>query len=252
MRARNICITIIAAVLALGAAGYCGYAFCTDLYGELHIAALIAIFVAVLAVGTVVVELSHECAHLFMGLICSMGVRSVKIRFFRSSSVDVYPKGAKRMKARLVLTAGAGLFADLFLIALGFVALFVEAVPTSLAAVLPYALYQFVVNAFPAAYSGGNSDGLVVWEALKGDPSAQVMLAILRVQGMVHAGTKLEDVDENLLTDLPQLPEDDINFIILTQIRYEYYLAKGDKEKADKYLERFNSLSEYLPDEYKK
>ena len=181
-----------------------------------------------------------------------MRLRSIKIRFYKSSSVDVYPKGAKRMKARLGLTVCAWLFADLLLMALGLVALFVEAVPTSLAAVLPYALYQFVVNAFTAAYSGGKSDGQVIFEVLKGDPSALVLLAILRVQGMVHEGTKLEDIDEGLLTDLPQLPEDDINFIILTQIRYEYYLTKGDKEKADKYLERFNSLSEYLPDEYKK
>ena len=76
------------------------------------------------------------------------------------------------------------------------------------------------------------------------------MFAILRVQGLVNAGVMLKDVDESMLTDVPQLPEDDINFIVLTQLRYEYYLAKGDDVTAEKYLSRFNELIQYLPDGY--
>jgi hypothetical protein len=67
----------------------------------------------------------------------------------------------------------------------------------------------------------------------------------------MRTGTKLEEIDENLLLDLPQLPEDDINFIILTQLRYEYYLAKGNDSEAYKYFARYKDLIKYLPDGYK-
>jgi hypothetical protein len=73
------------------------------------------------------------------------------------------------------------------------------------------------------------------------------MVNILRVQGQVNGGKNLADIDESLLFDLPQLPEDDINFIILTQLRYEYYLAKGNDSEAYKYFTRYKDLIKYLP-----
>ena len=67
----------------------------------------------------------------------------------------------------------------------------------------------------------------------------------------MRSGTFLKDIDEGLLLDVPQLPEDDINFIILTQLRYEYYLAKGNDSEAYKYFMRYQQLIDYLPSAYK-
>lgn len=250
---KNKLVTFIAALLAAGLACWGGYVFCTQVtLGEAReLYALIPVYVILVLLGAFVVEIVHEGAHFLVGAICSMGVKIPKFRIFRSSSVDVFPKGAKCMRLRFILTAGAGLFFNLLLIVLGIIAFAVPSVPPLLGATLPYAVYSFVVNAAPLEYASGKTDGLMVCEALANSDSAKVMFAVLRVQGLVNGGMPLKDVDEGMLLDVPQLPEDDVNFIILTQVRYEYYLARGDDSTAYKYFLRFKDLIRYLPGEYK-
>ena len=50
--------------------------------------------------------------------------------------------------------------------------------------------------------------------------------------------------------DLPQLPEDSLNFAMLLNARYAYYLDKQDYENAKKITDRLLSLEEYLPKNY--
>ena len=50
--------------------------------------------------------------------------------------------------------------------------------------------------------------------------------------------------------DLPQLPEDDLNFALLLNARYLYYLDKEEFENAKKTTERLLSIVDYLPKEY--
>lgn len=246
----NKLVTAITALLAVALAAWGGYVYCTQVtfggFDKLY--ALIPAYIASLVAGAVLVELFHEGAHFVAGACCSMGVKPPKFRLFKSSSVQISPKGAKAMRLRLVLTAGAGLFVTLLFIILGVLAFALPHIPAYLGVALPYAFYSFVINAVQLEYSGGKTDGLVIAEVIAKKPTAQVMLAILRVQGLVNAGTPLSEVDENLLLDVPQLPEDDINFIILTQLRYEYYKAKGDEPAAEKYLSRFNEIKQYLPE----
>lgn len=247
-------VIALAAVAAVLLAAWGGYVFCTQVniegFGELY--ALIPTYIVLLAVCAVIAELLHEGGHYIVGAIAKMGVRLPQLRFFRSSSVEINPKGVKGLRARFIITAGAGLFFDLILIAVGIVALTVPAVTPIYGAFLPYAAYAFIVNAAPLEYSGGKTDGLAIVEALSKSDSSKVMFAVLKVQGLINSGVALKDVDENILTDVPQVQEDDINFIILTQLRYEYYLAKGDQEKAQKYLSRFNDIKQYLPEGYVK
>lgn len=246
-------ITVIAAICALALAAWGGYVFCTQVrVGEEtpELYASIPIYIILIFFGAFMDELIHEGAHFMMGAFCSMGVKAPKIRIFKSSSVEVFPKGAKGLKIRFLLTAGAGLFFDALLIALGVIAFAVPSVPAWLGIGLPYAFYTFVINAVPLEYRGGKTDGLVIWEAIKNDPSSKVMFRILKIQGLVNGGLPLKEVDEALLLDVPQLPEDDLNFIILTQLRYEYYLAKDDDSTAYKYFLRYKDLIKYLPDEY--
>ena len=250
---KNKLITAIAAIIAAALACWGGYVFCTQVtFGEnAELYALIPVYIILVLLGAVIEDVVHEGAHFLVGAACSMGVKLPKIRIFRSSSIDVFPRGAKRIKARFILTAGAGLFFDLLLIILGVIALAVPSVPALFGITLPYAVYSFIINAAPFEYAAGKTDGCVIWEAITKAPSSQVMFAVLKVQGMVNSGVFMQEVPEEILLDVPQLPEDDINFIILTQLRYEYYLAKGDDSTAYKYFLRYRDLIKYLPSEYK-
>ncbi|MDE7256884.1 MAG: hypothetical protein K2N50_02875 [Clostridia bacterium] len=248
-------ITVVAAILGASLAAWGGYVFCTTVKigGESpELYALIPIYVILVILGAFLDEIVHEGAHFIVGAMCSMGVKLPRIRIFKSSSVEMYPKGAKAMRLRFIFTAAAGLFFDLLIVALGIIALVVPSVPALFAVGLPYAFYSFVINVVPLEYAAGKTDGLMVWEAVKNTPSAQVMFAVLKVQGKVNGGLLLKEVDESLLLDVPQIQEDDINFIMLTQLRCEYYEAKGNDSEAYKYFLRYKDLIRYLPGEYTK
>ena len=77
--------------------------------------------------------------------------------------------------------------------------------------------------------------------------SAKVTLAVLIVQAQALQGKKIEEIAEKLLFDLPQIEEDDLSFISLTELRYEYFKAKNDIDNAEKWRVRFEELKqEYL------
>lgn len=246
-------ITVVAAILAVALAVWGGYVFCTQVtIADAQLYALIPIYVLLIVLGAFLSELVHEGAHFLVGAILAMGVKVPKIRIFKSSSVEMFPKGVKAMRLRFILTAAAGLFFDLLIIALGIIALTVPTVPAFFALGLPYAFYSFVINVVPLEYGAGKTDGLAVVEAIRNDDSTKVMFAILKIQGMVNGGKLLREVPESMLLDVPQIQEDDINFIMLTQLRCEYYEAIGNDSEAYKYFLRYKEIIRYLPSEYTK
>lgn len=248
---KNKLVTAIAAVLAVAFAAFGGYVFCTQTTIEAELYALIPVYIVLLLAGVFVEEFVHEGAHFMVGGICSMGVRPPKIRLFKSSSVEMCPKGVKGLKGRFLATVLAGLVFDLLLVAAGAIAFAVPSVPALIGFASPYALYSFIINAAPLEYGEGKTDGLVALEIIKKEPTAQVLMNILKIQGYLRGGALMSELDESLFLDVPQLPEDDINFIILTQLRYEYYLAKGNDSEAYKYFVRYRQLIQYLPSAYK-
>lgn len=246
-------ITVVAAVLAVVLAAWGGYVFCTQVkIADAQLYALIPIYILLIVLGAFLDELVHEGAHFLVGAILSMGVKVPKIRIFKSSSVEMFPKGVKAMRLRFILTAAAGLFFDLLIIALGIIALTVPTVPAYFAIGLPYAFYSFVINVVPLEYGAGKTDGLAVVEAIANNDSTKVMFAILKVQGMVNGGKLLREVPESMLLDVPVIQEDDINFIMLTQLRCEYYEAVGNDSEAYKYFLRYKEIIRYLPSAYTK
>jgi hypothetical protein len=250
---KNKIISGIIIAISVALAAYCGYAFCTNLNIEDGgLPALIGVYIVSVAISIVVIDVLHECGHFIVGNCLCMGVKMPKIKLLSSSSVDVNPKGDKHMKSRMIITTLSGSLFPFLCIVLGILALAVPSVPIIFCVVLPFSFYHFMTNILPLEYSKGKTDGLVALELIKNEPTSQVMIAILTIQGQLRKGKKLEEVDESLILDLPQLPEDDINFIILTQLRYEYYLAKGDDSQAYKYFMRYKDLVQYLPSEYKK
>lgn len=239
-------------VVLLGLCALCGYVFCVraDFEGA-GLESLIPAYLALLIVSVPFSDFVHEGAHLIVGLCLNMGIKPDRYRIFRTSSVNVCPKGKKHMRLRMILTASAGVALNAACAAIGIIALCLPQVPATLGVLLPYSGYLLMLNAIPAELSGGKNDGMIVWELFTLSDSAKVMLVILRIQGSLRSGTKLEEIPESTFFEVPQLPEDDINFIILTQLRYEYYLAVGNDSEAYKYFMRYKDLIRYLPSEYK-
>ena len=253
--ARAKAAAIVAFIVGLALAAYCGYVFCVSGFTHPEDTIFFIIFFAViylvlLLVFFVVCDIIHELAHFIVGRCLKMGTRFPKYRPLKSSFTEVNPKGERHMRARMIATVSAGLVATALLAALGVCALFIESIPIIFLAVLPYSAYSLILNAAPVEYRSGKTDGLVLCELIALSDSARVMLAVLRVQGLLNEGTALKDIDKSLLFGLPQLPEDDINFIVLTQLRYEYFSAVGDEEQAKAYLGRYNELKQYLPEGY--
>lgn len=232
----------IAAFLALE--GYCAYACAVQrLFNSLP-ASLIMFF----ALSVVCIPLSvilHELGHMLFGAVVK--IKAVPhFKLMGASSCTVIPGTDKNLKDRIIFTSLGGLIINALCIALGVVALTVEGVPVHISALLPFSAYLFLLNAMPFGYSDGATDGLVVCGLVRGDDSSKVMLRVLKVQAQVLGGKPFEDVDEDLLFGLPQIAEDDINFISLTELRYEYFKAKGDSEQAGKYKQRLDELKKYL------
>ena len=241
-----------ALILSLGLAAVAGYVFCTRVIFEgAGLESLIPAYIILLFLSVIFGDLVHEGAHLLVGCCCAMGIKPDRYRIFRTSSVNVYPKGARGMRGRMIATSVAGIAVNFACLVLGIIALCVPGISALFGVLAPYSAYIFLVNAIPDDRNGAKNDGMMVWELITKSDSAEVLLQILRIQGLVRAGTKLADVPEAMFFEVPQLPEDDLNFIILTQLRYEYYLERGNDSEAHKYFTRFKDLIQYLPSEYK-
>lgn len=192
--------------------------------------------------------LFHEGGHILFGALAKIKTEP-KFGIFRTSSCKLIPRTDQNLKARLVFTAAGGVAVNLLFVVLGVLALSVPAIPVLESHVLPSSLYFFLLNVLPLQLADGKTDGLVVWELLRGGDESKVMLAVLSVQAQVLGGKPIGEVDEKLLFDLPQIREDDESFIALTELRYEYCKAKGDEARAESYRARFEQLKKDYLDE---
>lgn len=192
----------------------------------------------------------HELGHAFFGLISGVGTKfSFKslLPTILPSSVQLVPRRAGGLKARLIITALGGLVFNLLFIILGVLALTVPQIPTWLSAISAYHIGLFLDNALCIEYATGKTDGLVISGLLKNTPESQVMLAVMCAQAQILGGKPVGQLDRSLLFDLPQIREDDPAFISLCELRAEYLKATGDEEGAKEQLQRFEELkSDYI------
>lgn len=232
---------ILAVTVSLLFAGLLGYIYWLE-YNLWAIAVWAAMLVAL-----PFSSLMHELGHMFFG--ACVKIKAVpQFKLFGSSSCKIIPKTDKNLKRRVMVTACGGLIINALLFILGIVALSVNVIPVWLTLFMPSNLYLYILNGMPVEFGNGKTDGLIWLELLNQTDSAKVMLSALCVQAQVLNGKPIEEIDEELLFRVPQIREDDINFIALTELRYEYFKAKGDTLSAEKYLNRLNELKEYLPD----
>ena len=196
----------------------------------------------------------HELGHTLFGAMVKIKavpdrgfLKNTFLNWWDSSSVKIIPKAETGLRARVIFTAAGGLVVNSIFIILGIIALCSPSVPTGLCALLPASFHLLALNVPPFRYDNGNSDGEIIIKLLKNGDEAKVMLAVLTVQCRVLSGKPIEEVDEKLLFDLPQIREDDISFISLCELRAEYFTAKGDSLNAEKWRTRFEQLKkEYL------
>ncbi len=197
----------------------------------------------------------HELGHTLFGATVKIKavpngehfIKETFLSWWDSTSCKIIPKTEKNLRGRIIFTAFGGIAVNAIFIILGIIALSVPAVYTGLCALMPASFHLLVLNALPFSYDDGKSDGEVISELLKNGDEAKVMLAVLQVQAEVLGGKPIAEVDEKLLFDLPQIREDDLSFISLCELRYEYFTAKCDKENAEKWRTRFEELKkEYI------
>ncbi|MDE7083556.1 MAG: hypothetical protein K2O89_07660 [Clostridia bacterium] len=232
--------TVISAIFAVVFAVLCGFVAWRE-YG-LWVIAVSAAMVLSLPLSS----LLHELGHMLFGAICK--IKAVpKFKLFGSSCCNLIPKTDKKLRVRLFFTALGGVLVNL---AVSVIIIFVvryAAAPAWLTFLVPSNVYLLILNIFPAWFNSGKTDGLVCNDLLNNNDAAKVLLAVLTVQAQVLNGKTIEEVDEKLLFGLPQIQEDDPAFISLTELRYEYFKAKGEEEKAELWQTRFEELKkEYL------
>lgn len=204
----------------------------------------IALGLVLIVVGSCLAEVFHELGHVAFGACAKIKAKPRFCKFLTSSSCRIVPKTDKNLKPKIIITAAGGLIVNFLFIVLGIIALTVKAVPVELACLTPFSFYLFMINAVPFEYASGKTDGLVISELAKNTDNAKVLLAVLTVQAQVLNGKPIEEVDEKLLSGLPQIQEDDPAFISLTELRYEYFKAKGEEEKAEFWKTRFEELKQ--------
>lgn len=212
----------------------------------------------------------HELGHVVAGKKNGFYITAVTIWFFRwvkkgghfrfdlcrlgeeAGYTESIPTSPENMAKRYKSMSLGGIYASLIttILSIGFI-FTAGHVPIALYSILSMALpisaYFLFGTALPMQNGGFKNDGGVVWDINKNTDSSKVACAILSFQGELYQGKTPSEVEEKLLFDLPQLPEDDINFALLLNAKYSYYLDKGDIENAKKVSDRLFTLIEDLP-----
>ncbi len=238
-------IIIISAALAVG----CGYF--TAMQSSSVFSTVLLYIVSIIVCYEISLQM-HECGHKIFGMFVGMDVKVKPNKIFSNAlGCEISPRHSTDLKPRFIITAVGGLVVNLALLITGIVFCFMPydifgedlaVILVVLRGLMPTSFYVFAINALPVEYESGKTDMLAVVQAVRGDDSWKIAEAILTVQGLVYAGVPLKDVDEDLLLNVPQLPEDDSNFVILTELRYEYYKARGDAKKAEFYKTRYDEI----------
>ena len=232
MKRSNFIIAIIVALLACFSSGIV-------LWLEYDLWALACYAAIILALPFA--SLMHELGHMLCGAMVK--IRAVpKFSLLGSSSVQLIPKTDKNLRPKLIFTAMGGLAVNFIIIVISFLPIYFKVLPAWVTVFLPSSVYLFMLNLY-----GENTDGRVLSNLLGNSNEAKVMLAVLTVQAQVLKGKPIAEADEKLLFDLPVIREDDPSFISLTELRYEYFSAKGNEEEAQKYKQRYEELKkQYL------
>lgn len=213
----------------------------------------------------------HELGHVAFAKAQGMRLKMTKFSFFRfaeregklrfsfaspfsTEETQAIPvRGGNMKKRALWYTAGGLIFGGIYAAALTVGALLVSLTSSSAAFLfwggLPYAAYLFFLNLPPCVYKSGKTDGAVFRGIAKNFPAESVMVSAMEIYGRLSEEKSFSEIDKKYYFDVPQLPEDEPVYAMILDLRYRYYLEKGETERAADCLNRLASAAEYLPGE---
>ncbi|MBQ9485961.1 MAG: hypothetical protein IJU83_03890, partial [Clostridia bacterium] len=217
--------------------------------------------------------LFHELGHLIAGKSNGFAFLSMTVWFFKWSRernktvfdfvmmgdeagyTEMVAKSIGNLDVRLKKMTLGGLIATVVPMVIGVIPFFlVGKIPFFVFVIwsmfLPVGAYVFFGNALPMSSGGAGNDGRVLYGLKKMDDDTKVILSMLCVQSELFNGKTPAEIDEKYFFDVPQLAEDDLNFIMLLSARYDYYLDKKDYENAKRITDRLLSLLDYVPKHY--
>ncbi len=222
-------------------------------------------------VGYIVAPIVHELGHIAFAKKQNMEIIYAKFAFlkitkkgdkhrlsfaspFATDETQIFPKSGGDMSRRARLSTIGGLvFGGVYFVVatLLAVALTIFArgyVSYALLGLLPYGGYLFLLNILPCRYAGGKTD-MQIYLGLKGGADAErTMVAAMEIQGRLFEGKSYGEIDASWYFDLPQLAEDEPLFAVMLDLRYRYWLDKGEEKKAADCLNRLASSQAYLSD----
>ena len=214
----------------------------------------------------------HELGHVLFGLLCGFRFNSMRIGFVSISrsegkirctakrlpgplagATQMLPTGRENLYEKFLVTVcGGPAFSLLFLagciVAMVFYRSLHFSVYTLICTAMPYAFHILFYNVLPFKDDNLDTDGAMIRGLIKREPSYLTAVNVLAIEGYMYQGATPSEIDKSLYFGLPQLPEDDLNFIILTNYRLMYFLDAGDVKEAIRASDRLESLLEYVPD----
>lgn len=215
----------------------------------------------------------HETGHLVFGLIGGMKFKSISFPFVRFYAADekikfsftgagsllgaceMYPSGKASPKKAFVMESFGGLIGSFLALLLSVLCLalapYISHYPTILFGLSSPVLYIILLeNAFPVDQGGVRTDGGQILAILSGTPSGEALVAILTVQAALKEGKTPSEIPYELLFEIPQLPEDDPNYIFVLNYRYLHALDRGDPAAVMDADKRIRDVLDSLPDFY--
>lgn len=263
----------VVATFAIG--GVVVWLGCKHYYEQLDSVLLILCLIGGGIVSSAVCRIFHELGHILIGLICGFRFNSMRVGFIYlyrdegrlrvaarrlpeslAGATEMLPKNAENLHDKYLAVVCGGLaFSLLFLagaeLALDFYRQLPFAAYALICTALPYAFHIFFYNVLPFNDDNLDTDGAMLKGLIKKEPSYLTAVNILAIEAYLYQGFTPSEIDKQLYFGAPQLPEDDLNFILLTNYRLSYYIDAGDRENAAKACQRLEDLLEYVPQYYK-
>ncbi len=259
-----LCVVVIVTIGALAVTAWRGY----DVFrpSGKEIASALGYWALGLIACGVVTTLLHELGHALFGVFAKMDVQSIGVlgaclqkkpcgKGYEFTSMEnayagatgAMPRNPYRAEVKYaVMTAGGLIITALCLVGCALALVFAPQMPLWAYALtgggLPLVAYAFFVNALPFESNETMTDGAVLCHLKKQSDRGKVLSTILRVQGALFEGKRPREIAESEYYDLPQLPEDDMLFLVLLSLRYVYHADCGQEERAQVVMARIESL----------
>lgn len=231
---------------------------------KVSVAATVACICGLL-LGFIFAPLMHELGHYTMGksvdfscvyfkAFCfQIAWKDGKYRFsfalpFAPDQTQMLPKSSENMAKRAcIYTLGGLIFSGGFVLLVLLVALLTKNFVVW--GILPYTTYLLLLNLPATEYASGKTDLLVYQGIKEGADEEKCMLFAMEIQGKLYEGKRFSTIPEELYFDLPQLCEEQPLYAVILDLRYRYYLDKGDFDNAADCLNRLAMAQAYLSKE---